>query len=205
MSGFKIWFEDQSRRDEELKQIWHDVFDAMKIGGLAKADVVSYSLDKATEGLGRKAPAGTLVLNELKPIFDRLNRLDAAYFRPKIEDLTQWLGQSRAGNDATAPQRTVATLLEKLFGKELFHKFYSSDPQASDEPEAEAPKAPAQAPEDQAGGMNQPPMPPEQPMPEPPPPEVPGQQPQVQPQMPMPPPPNNPMPPRPSGFGMGLF
>ena len=209
MSGFRIWFEEQAQKDEKLKQVWRDFFDAIKVGGIAKSDIVTYSLEKATEGLGKQAPAGTLIMNLLKPIFDRLQQLDSAYFREKVEDVTQWLGQSQGGDAAsTAPKRTIGGLLERLFGTELYHKFYSSDPKSSDEPEAEPIKAPAQPPTDGAGGQNQPPMQPDQPPPPSPDPSMQGQQPQMPDpgQKPAPGQPGQPpMPQPPPGFNMGMF
>lgn len=207
MGTFKIWLEAQSQKEEDIREVWNDIFREL-VGGVSKADAVTYTLEKATEGLERKAPAGTLILGKLNAVFPRLLSIDQQYFRDRISDVTQWLGQNRVDNDATAPQRTVKTLMEKLFGTDeqspygnLFASLFSSDAKASDGPDSEPMKTPQQTPD----SMNQP-APPQPPMPEQPAPEQPGQQPQVPPPMPgAPPTANPPMPTPPPLFKMGVY
>lgn len=208
MGTFKIWLEVQSQKEDDIREVWNDIFREL-VGGVSKADAVTYTLEKATEGLERKAPAGTLILGKLNAVFPRLLSIDQQYFRDRINDVTQWLGQNRVDNDATAPQRTVKTLMEKLFGTDeqspygnLFAKLFSSDAKASDGPDAEPMKTPQQTPD----SMNQPPAPPQPPTPEQPAPEQPGQQPQVPAPMPgAPPTANPPMPAPPPLFKMGVY
>lgn len=201
MSSFKIWLEFQSQKEDKLRKLWQQTFVDLGISGPAKADTANMSLEDATRGDNRKDPAGVIIINKLKTIFDELKKIPE--FAANVDNAIKWLGTSQSSGETTAPKRSVGELLKLLYG-EHFGRLMSNDAKASDDPDAEPMKAPPQPPTPTATPQV-PPTPPDQPnQPEEP---MPGQQPQMPPQPPMPGMPNNPvpMPPQPKGFGMGLY
>ena len=214
MISFKTWLENAEiidlKKQKELQSIWKDTFKALEIGALSDHDAAQMSLSKINfnqrasddEGNVFKGKQAVSKLLENGQIFSRLEKLNDPDVNKNIEDARNWLDTTDSKHAANA-STTVSTLLQKLFGQDIFQKFIDADFPKVDSAKAEMPPQPpkqdtgvppeAPAPDNAGQNPGQPPMN-----------GMMGDQPQANAAQQMPPV-QNPMPPKPAGSEMGMF
>ena len=144
MGKFSIWLEDhESMKNQQIRDIWADTFKALGIGGLSDEDAACQSLGKITYGerrgmrrfmdsgdqtstfKGKKAAYKRL---ETGQIFNHLAQLGDPQIEKQVADVKQWLNTN---NDDPKVQNngdtTVATLLQKLFGPDMYQSLIDSN------------------------------------------------------------------------------
>lgn len=159
MGHFKTWLEnDESQKNQQIRNIWTDTFKALGVGGLSDEDAAYQSLGKITYGQraassgsastfkGKKAAYKML---ENGQIFNRLLQLQDPNIVKQVQDVKQWLGTNDDDpKNQNNGDTTIATLLQKLFGQETYQHLIDSDAPVAD---AKLNKAPQMAPKNDMG------------------------------------------------------
>lgn len=158
MGKFSIWLEDnESQKNQQMRDIWSDTFKALGVGGLSDEDAAYQSLGKIT--YGQRAATGTASTFKGKKaaykrlengqIFNRLLQLQDPEIVKQVQDAKEWLGKN---DDDPKTQNngdtTIATLLQKIFGKTYQQLIDSDSPTADD---VSLNKAPQMAPKNDMG------------------------------------------------------
>lgn len=186
MEHFKNWLEnDETQRNQQIRNIWTDTFKALGVGGLSDEDAAYQSLGKITYGQRAAASGSASTFKGKKAaykmleggqIFNRLLQLQDPKLVKQVQDVKQWLGTNDDDpKNQNNGDTTIATLLQKLFGQDNYQHLIDSDAPVVDAKLSKAPQMPPKndmgvggpAPDmqpDMSQGQEAPPMPVDQQM-----------------------------------------
>lgn len=159
MEHFKFWLEnDESQRNQQIRNIWTDTFKALGVSGLSDEDAAYQSLGKITYGQRAASSGSTSTFKGKKAaykmleggqIFNRLLQLQDPKIVKQVQDVKQWLGTNDDDpKNQSNGDTTIATLLQKLFGQENYQHLIDSDGPVVD---AKLNKAPQMPPKNDMG------------------------------------------------------
>lgn len=172
MGRFRVWFENEQKQMQDVKDLWNQTTKILT-GGLD----VKTSLNKPLSDLVRgdhSDPKVTYrgpnaVIEMLGPIFDRMRQSGQDGQGDDLAsnaDLTKrWLsqsGQDKEGHNVPRPL-ALSDLLKKMFGEKLFNQFTGTDPLEPKEDDGAKPEVPPQPPANNEPPPEQPQPPPEDP------------------------------------------